>query len=181
MPEHIQPRWTEPSTDSPVVAAAYDDLVAEAESGAPLYARAFRARVVAHPDGWSCLTDLDDDFHSIRIALRLAGDGTVMRAAGRMVRHPYATCPRGLDAIPGLAGVNLFAPGVMNEMKSRLPRDAGCIHAIDMLAVTLRAFRTSRAHDMEGYSGEETRLRLMRSLPILRDSCASFATEHPGT
>jgi hypothetical protein len=120
------------------------------------------------------LTELDDDFHEMRIALRVAADGTILEAAGRMNRHPYDTCPRAVEALVPLAGTNVYAPKIKGQ--DRLPRSEGCLHLADMLAVAFRSFRIAKGHELP-YEGEAGRQELLLLMPRLRDTCVSFAVE----
>lgn len=176
-----EPRWRGASEASAAIAARYEDLAARAAAAELRFDRAFRTRLCALDDGWISLTELDDDFHSMRIALRIAADGTVTEAVGRMLRHPFDTCPRALEAVSGLVGTNVARPAAHRQVKERLPRDEACLHVADMATIAYRAFRISKGHDIDGgYTGEEARRRFLDLMPTIRDTCVSFAVSHQG-
>ena len=112
----------------------------------------------------------------MRIALRVATDGTVLEAAGRMNRHPYDTCPRAVESLAALAGVNVYSRKPSEPLRARIPRSEGCLHLADMLAIAFRSFRIAKGHDIP-YEGKPGRLELLRILPLVRDTCVSFAVE----
>jgi len=175
MTDDVRPRFVGSSPEAGAVAAHWEELSALADGAEPHFERAFRTRIFKL-DGHETLslTALDDDFHEMRIALRVGRDGTILEAAGRMNRHPYDTCPRAVESVATLAGVNVFAP--KSTVRDRLPRSEGCLHLADMLAVAFRSFRIAKGHDLP-YEGETGRQELLVLLPHLRDTCASFAVE----
>lgn len=178
MPDEITPRWTDPyaATD---LGDAYDALARAAGDAQLRFSREFTTRLFVVDDGWTSLTELDDDFHSMRVALRIATDGTIESAGGRMLRNPYETCPRALESLRHLAGANVVIAGAHNQIKQRVPRTEGCLHIVDMLTVAFRAFRISKGHDLEPhYAGEGTRRMLLNLMPTMRDTCVSFAVDH---
>lgn len=171
----VEPRWTDGSPHEDAAAAAYDRLVAQAQAGERRFERAFTTHLHVVEDGWVSLTELDDDFHSMRAALRIAGDGEIVEAAGRMLRHPFDTCPRALESLAHLIGANVARPSAHHQVKERMPRREGCLHVADMLTVAFRAFRISKGHDLPAYAGETARKEILTLLPNVRDTCVSFA------
>lgn len=177
----VTPRWEGSTPEADALARAYDRMAAEAASAFLRFERGFRTRLYVLEDGWLSLTDLDDDFHSMRVALRIAADGSIAEAAGRMLRNPYDACPRALSSLLGLVGASVARPSAHHQIKERIPRTEGCLHVVDMLTVAFRAFRIAKGHDIEpDYAGEETRARLLALLPNIRDTCVSFAVERDG-
>jgi hypothetical protein len=159
--------------------AEYDRLLSVGESGELRFSREFRTRLHVVGDEWISVTELDDDFHSMRVALRFDASGVITEAGGRMLRHPYETCPRAIESLSNLVGANVATPGAHNQIKDRVPRTEGCLHVADMVTVAFRAFRISKGHDMpEGWKGDEARRRIIELLPNVRDTCVSFAIDH---
>ena len=175
----VAPRHTGSPATSDAHAARYDELAALAGGSHPRFDRAFRTRLHVLDDGWLSLTELDDDFHSMRVALRIAPDGTITAAAGKMLRHPFDTCPRAIEALASVVGSTVARPGAHNQIKERMPRDEGCLHIADMLTVAFRAFRIAKGHDIPWeYKGEESRRTFLTMMPNIRDTCVSFAIAH---
>src|ERR1700741_5332957 len=96
--DDVMPVWNEPYA-AEALGAAYDELAEEAARGTLRFDRRFRNTVTVVDDGWVSITEMDDDFHSMRVALRIAADGEITRAAGRMLKNPYETCPRALESL----------------------------------------------------------------------------------
>jgi hypothetical protein len=154
-------------------------LEAEGRAGELRFTREFRTKLFVVGDEWISVTELDDDFHSMRVALRFDTSGVITEAGGRMLRHPYETCPRAIESLRNLIGANVATPGAHNQIKERVPRTEGCLHVADMVTIAFRAFRISKGHDMpEGWHGDEARKRIIELLPNVRDTCVSFAIEH---
>jgi DUF2889 family protein len=174
MTDGVRPRFVGTSAEAKDVAARWGELAALADGEPAHFDRTFHTRIFKLGDESLSLTELDDDFHEMRIAMRVAPDGTILEAAGRMNRHPYDTCPRAVESLAGLTGLNVFAP--KDAAKERLPRSEGCLHLADMLAVAFRSFRIAKGHDLP-YEGEAGRNELLVLLPRLRDTCISFAVE----
>lgn len=178
MSESVSPLHTTPSERAAGIVARYAALAALAVGAERRFERTFETRLWRLEDGHTLvLTSLDDDFHSMRIALRVDERGTIAEAAGRMERNPYETCPRALEMLEALAGVSLASKPV-EQTRARVPRTEGCLHLLDMLAVAYRAVRIAHGHDVP-HAGEEGRRTLLQVLPHLRDTCASFAVEPP--
>jgi hypothetical protein len=175
----VEPRWTTPSSLADALGDDYDRLLEEGEGGELRFSREFRTRLHVVGDEWISVTELDDDFHSMRVALRFDASGVITDAGGRMLRHPYETCPRAIESLRNLIGANVATPGAHNQIKDRVPRTEGCLHVADMVTVAFRAFRISKGHDMpDGWKGDEARRRIIELLPNVRDTCVSFAVEH---
>jgi hypothetical protein len=151
----------------------------EGRAGELKFTRGFNTQLFDVGDGWISLTSLDDDFHSMRVALRFDASGVITEVGGRMLRHPYETCPRAIESLRNLIGANVATPGAHNQIKDRVPRTEGCLHVADMVTIAFRAFRISKGHDMpEGWHGDEARKRIIELLPNVRDTCVSFAIDH---
>jgi hypothetical protein len=175
MSDEVRPRFVGTSAEAGAVASRWDELSALADGEPAHFDRTFRTRIYKLQDSESLsLTELDDDFHEMRIAMRVANDGTIIEAAGRMNRHPYDTCPRAVEALVPLVGTNVYAPKIKGQ--DRLPRTEGCLHLADMLAVAFRSFRIAKGHELP-YEGETGRNELLVLMPRLRDTCVSFAVE----
>jgi hypothetical protein len=178
VPDEVTPRWTSPSELADGLGAQLDRLEAQGRSGELRFTREFRTQLFVVDEGWISVTELDDDFHSMRVALRFDASGAVTDAGGRMLRNPYDTCPRALESLTNLVGANVMAPGAHNQIKERVPRTEGCLHVADMVTVAFRAFRISKGHDMPaGWEGDSARRRILTMLPNVRDTCVSFAVE----
>jgi Protein of unknown function (DUF2889) len=169
-----EPRYVGGSSAADLISSRWDELAGGVAGADAYFDRSFRTRIYRSDGAWLSLTSLDDDFHEMRIALRVAEDGTVLEAVGRMNRHPYDTCPRAVESMRGLVGVNVFAPKA--PYRDRLERSEGCLHLFDMLGIAFRAFRISKGHEIP-HDGEPGRRELIRLLPHIRDTCVSFATE----
>jgi hypothetical protein len=170
----VEPLWTD-LYEAVELGDDYERLVSEA--GDKRFDRTFHNELFLHPDGgWVSVTSLDDDFHSMRVALRIADDGTIVEAAGKMLRRPYDTCPRALETLRHLVGASLARPSSHRQIKDRVPRTEGCLHVVDMVEIAFRAFRIAKGHDIPpGYAGEGTRKMLLELLPNMRNTCVSFA------
>ena len=179
MSGEVRPRWTSPSELADGLGAQADLLEASGRAGELKFTRDFRTELFEIEGGWISLTALDDDFHSMRVALKFDETGEIVDAGGRMLRHPYETCPRAIESLRKLIGANVARPGAHNQIKDRVPRTEGCLHIADMVTIAFRAFRISKGHDMpEGWHGDEARKRIIELLPNVRDTCVSFAIEH---
>ncbi len=176
MSESSEPRYVGRPAEADALAWRWDELAGSVDDSAPHFERIFRTRTFKVDEGTLSLSYLDDDFHEMRIALRVANDGTILEAAGRMNRHPYDTCPRAVTALLGLAGVNVYFPKGPGGWRDRIPRSEGCLHLADMLGVAFRAFRIAKGHDIP-YKGESGRREILTLMPHVRDTCVSFAVE----
>lgn len=176
MTESSEPRFVGTSAEAAILADRWDELAATIGDASPFFDRTFRTQIFRGEQESLSLTFLDDDFHEMRIALRVANDGTILEAAGRMNRHPYDTCPRAVESLTGVAGINVYMSKAPADARSRVPRTEGCLHLADMLGVAIRSFRIARGHDIP-HHGEEGRREFLRILPNVRDTCVSFAVE----
>jgi hypothetical protein len=175
MSDEARPRFVGTSPEAGAVASRWEELAALADGEPTHFDRTFRTRIYKlEGDETLSLTELDDDFHEMRIAMRVANDGTILESAGRMNRHPYDTCPRAVEALVPLAGTNVYAPKIKGQ--DRIPRSEGCLHLADMVAVAFRAYRIAKGHELP-YEGETGRNELLVLMPRLRDTCVSFAVE----
>jgi hypothetical protein len=170
----VEPRYVGNSQEAVLLSARWDELAATVEGTEPYFDRTFRTRIFRSETESLSLTALDDDFHEMRIALRVAHDGTILEAAGRMNRHPYDTCPRAVESLTGLVGLNVYTP--RPPLRERIPRAEGCLHLTDMVAVAFRSFRIAKGHEIPE-RGEEGRRLFLEMLPNVRDTCVSFAVE----
>ena len=169
-----EPRHVGPSPLAPGLAARWDELAGSVEGVTPFFGRTFRTRIFRIGGESLSLTELDDDFHEMRIALRVGLDGLIHEAVGRMNRHPYDTCPRAVESLEALAGMNVFAPRDGGRIRERIPRSEGCLHLADMLAIAFRSFRIAKGHEVK-HEGEAGRRELLTLLPRMRDTCVSYA------
>ena len=175
----VAPKWTTPSELAAGLGDTADRLETEGRAGELKFSRDFRTELFEVDGGWVSFTALDDDFHSMRVALKFDQTGEIVDAGGRMLRHPYETCPRAIESLRNLVGANVATPGAHNQIKDRVPRTEGCLHVADMVTIAFRAFRISKGHDMpDGWKGDEARKRIIELLPNVRDTCVSFAIEH---
>jgi len=178
----VDPRHVGPSPRTEELAETFDRLTALAGTGERRFERTFHTAITSVGDGWVSLTALDDDFHSMRVVLRVGADMTVREAGGRMLKNPYDTCPRAIESLDGLLGANVLASGMQRRLAERVPRDQGCIHITDMLVVALRAFRIAQGHDLPGGDDEEIRRGIITLMPRVRNTCVSFAaTDQPAS
>jgi hypothetical protein len=176
--DEVTPRWTSPSELADGLGAELDRLEAEGRSGELRFTRDFRTQLFVVDDGWVSMTSLDDDFHSMRVAMRFDAEGVIREVGGRMLGHPYDTCPRAIESLRNLVGANVAVPGAHIEFFVRVPRSEGCLHVADLVTVAFRAFRISKGHDMpEGWSGDSARRTILNLMPNVRDTCVSFAVE----
>jgi len=169
-----EPKYAGPSSRAPSIADRYDEIAASVGTVAQHFGRTFATRIFRLDAETISLTSLDDDFHEMRIALRVAADGTIVEAVGRMNRHPFDTCPRAVESLEGLVGANVFAPKDQQRLRDRIPRSEGCLHLADMLAIAFRSFRIAKGHDIP-HGGEVGRRHLLEILPHMRDTCVSYA------
>jgi len=172
----IEPRYVGRSAEADAVSARWDELAVLVEGEPAYFDRTFNSRIYRRGEEWMSLTSLDDDFHEMRIAMRVGPDGVVLEAAGRMNRHPYDTCPRAVEFLSSLVGVNVFIPKAGGGLRERIPRSEGCLHLADMLGIAFRSFRIARGHEIP-HKGEPGRRELLQLLPNVRDTCISFATQ----
>ena len=172
-----QPRYVGRPPEADVVANRWDELAASVSDVAPHFERDFRTQIFrVEGDETLSLTSLDDDFHEMRIAMRVAADGTIRETAGRMNRHPYDTCPRAVMSLTSLVGANVFFPKAEGGCRDRIPRSEGCLHLADMLAIAFRSYRIAKGHEVP-WKGESGRVEILKLMPLVRDTCVSFAVE----
>jgi hypothetical protein len=174
----VEPEHVGPSPEAAGVASRYEELEGRASGLEAHFERDFRTSLFPVEEGWLSLTALDDFFHSMRVALVIAPDGTILEAAGTMNRHPYDTCPHALESLRRLSGINLHAPGATTRTKEVVPRREGCLHVLDMLHVAYRAFWVAKGKDVDiDFEGEAGRRRLLELLPHVRNTCVSYAVK----
>ncbi len=177
--DDVEPLFTEPY-EATAMAGTYEQMATEAAASSKRFDRGFQTRLYTLDEGgWLSMTDLDDDFHSMRVALRIAATGEITQAAGRMLRRPYDTCPRAIESLGAIVGSSMARAGAHRQISERIERTEGCLHLYDMLVVAFRAFRISKGHDIDPhYHGEHTRKMMLQMLPNMRDTCVSFAIDH---
>jgi DUF2889 family protein len=171
-----RPRFVGTSAEAGEVASRWEELASSVADAVPYFDRTFNTRIYRDGDETLSLTTLDDDFHEMRIALRVGADGTILEAVGRMNRHPYDTCPRAVESLAGLVGANVYVPKAGGGLREMIPRSEGCLHLADMLGVAFRSYRIARGHEVP-YSGELGRREILTLMPHVRDTCVSFAVE----
>lgn len=172
-----EPRWHDATEVSTRTAIEYERLVADIGTKPARFTRDMQTRVYRDGGRTTLVCTMDDDFHSMRLAVSLDGGGTIRAAGGQMLHAPYPVCPRALDALGSLVGANVLAPGIQRLLRDRIPKADGCIHLSDMLAAAFRVYRTSLGHDVPGDVDEDMRRGLLRTLPLMRDTCVAFAIE----
>lgn len=176
MTEELQPLWNDAPPTVGEIGARYEALERLAAAGTRRFERRFDVRMSVVEGGDTVsVTSLDDDFHSMRVALRIDRRGTVTEAAGVMHRHPYDVCPRAVELFDKLVGVSLVSKPV-EQTRARVARTEGCLHLLDMLSIAYRAWRISKGHDVE-HGGDGGRRRLLEILPHIRDTCVSYAAK----
>lgn len=127
----------------------------------------------------SSLLDLE---HSLHLELRIRlSDRTIESARGSMSKVPLSRCLRGVDAIPGLAGVPIDR-GVMKELQRRVGGPKGCAHMMELLADAIRLISMILIGNSLDYWGElkehltEEEI-IAEGRHKLRNSCLVFADE----
>jgi len=88
-----------------------------------------------------------DTFHEINVEFELAGNLTVTRADGVMLRTPHAICPEAAVYLPQLVGQDATKPA-KKQLAQLLGQCYGCVHLIDtvydaLIAVNMAANRSS--------------------------------------
>jgi hypothetical protein len=169
-----EPRYVGRTAAADAVTRRWADLSESVGEREPYFGRTFTTKIFRLEGESLSLTTLDDDFHQMRIAMRVAPDGAIVEAVGAMNRHPYDTCPRAVESLGSLVGANVFALRTTERLSDRIPRSEGCLHLADMLSIALRSFRIAKGHEVP-HGGEEGRRQLLDLLPALRDTCVSYA------
>ena len=83
----------------------------------------------------SSLLDLEHSLH-LELVVRLA-DATIESARAAMSKTPLTRCARGVDGIPGLAGIAIER-GVLREIHRRVGGPRGCAHLVELLDNAVR-------------------------------------------
>jgi hypothetical protein len=83
----------------------------------------------------SSLLDLEHSLH-LELVVRTA-DRTIESAKATMSKTPLTRCLRGVDGIPGLAGMAIDR-GVLREIHRRVGGPRGCAHLVELLDNAVR-------------------------------------------
>jgi len=83
----------------------------------------------------SSLLDLEHSLH-LELIVRTA-DRTIESARATMSKTPLARCSKGVDGIPGLAGL-VIDRGVLREIHRRVGGPRGCAHLGELLENAVR-------------------------------------------
>ena len=83
----------------------------------------------------SSLLDLEHSLH-LELIVRTA-DRTIESAKATMSKTPLTRCSRGVDGIPGLAGI-VVDRGVLREIHRRVGGPRGCAHIVELLENAVR-------------------------------------------
>ena len=83
----------------------------------------------------SSLLDLEHSLH-LELVVRTA-DRTIESAKATMSKTPLTRCSRGVDGIPGLAGI-VVDRGVLREIHRRVGGPRGCAHLAELLDNAVR-------------------------------------------
>lgn len=79
-----------------------------------------------------------DTFHEINVEFETAGNLTITRADGVLLRTPHAICPAATGYLPNLVGYDATNP-VKKQLAQVLGKGDGCVHLIDTVYDTLTA------------------------------------------
>jgi hypothetical protein len=83
----------------------------------------------------SSLLDLEHSLH-LELVVRV-GDRTIESAKATMSKTPLSRCARGVDGIPGLAGMAVDR-GVLREIHRKVGGPRGCAHLVELLDNAVR-------------------------------------------
>jgi hypothetical protein len=83
----------------------------------------------------SSLLDLEHSLH-LELVVRTA-DRTIESAKATMSKTPLSRCSRGVEGIPGLAGIAIDR-GVLHEIHRRVGGPRGCAHLVELLDNAVR-------------------------------------------
>lgn len=129
----------------------------------------------------SSLLDLEHSLH-LELVVRVA-DRTIEAARATMSKTPLARCSRGVDGIPGLAGVAIDR-GVLREIHRRVGGPRGCAHLVELLDNAVRLVSMiligdslSYWSELKGRMSEEEIVAEGRRK--LKNTCLVFADEAP--
>ena len=125
----------------------------------------------------SSLLDLEHSLH-LELVVRTA-DRTIESAKATMSKTPLTRCSRGVDGIPGLAGMAIDR-GVLREIHRRVGGPRGCAHLVELLDNAVRLVSMilignslSYWSDLKARMSEEEIVAEGRSK--LKNSCLVFA------
>lgn len=83
----------------------------------------------------SSLLDLEHSLH-LELVVRI-DDQTIESAKATMSKTPLSRCARGVDGIPGLAGMAVDR-GVLREIHRKVGGPRGCAHLVELLDNAVR-------------------------------------------
>ena len=125
----------------------------------------------------SSLLDLEHSLH-LELVVRTA-DRTIEHAKATMSKTPLTRCSRGVEGIPGLAGI-VIDRGVLREIHHRVGGPRGCAHLVELLDNAVRLVSMilignslSYWSDLKARMSEEEIVAEGRSK--LKNSCLVFA------
>ena len=104
-----------------------------------IFQRSIHSNVKRIDDGrilvTSSLLDLEHSLH-LELVVRMA-DRTIESAKASMSKTPLTRCSKGIDGIPGLAGI-VIDRGVLREIHRRVGGPRGCAHLVVLLDNAVR-------------------------------------------
>jgi len=127
----------------------------------------------------SSLLDLEHSLH-LELTVRVA-DRTIEAAGASMSKTPLARCLKGVEGIPGLAGI-VIERGVLREIHRRVGGPRGCAHIVELLENAVRLVSMiligdslTYWSDLKGRMTEEEIVAEGRKK--LKNTCLVFAEE----
>jgi hypothetical protein len=127
----------------------------------------------------SSLLDLEHSLH-LELVVRTA-DRTIESATAAMSKTPLARCSRGVEGIPGLAGM-VVDRGVLREIHRRVGGPRGCAHLVELLDNAVRLVSMILIGDSLNY-WSDLKARLTEEEIVaegrkrLKNTCLVFADE----
>jgi hypothetical protein len=126
----------------------------------------------------SSLLDLEHSIH-VELVIRISTK-TIESAKGSMSKTPLMRCLKGVDGIPGLAGIPVNR-GVMKEIHRRVGGPRGCAHMVELLADAVRLISMILIGNSVNYWGAMKGKNMTEdeviaeSMDTLRNTCLVFA------
>jgi hypothetical protein len=127
----------------------------------------------------SSLLDLEHSLH-LELVVRI-DDRTIESAKASMSKTPLTRCARGVDGIPGLAGI-VVDRGVLREIHRRIGGPRGCAHIVELIENAVRLISMiligkslSYWSDLREHKTEDQVVAEGREK--LRNTCLVFADE----